>query len=66
MARGDAWTAEKEEELVRLAMEGKTPQEIARIVDRSVFAVIARLSLIAEHRSRWSRAIKLIKESQEE
>jgi DNA-binding CsgD family transcriptional regulator len=64
--RGDAWTADKEEQLVALAMEGKTPQEIARLVQRSVTAVIMRLTQIAAHRSQWATAIKLIKESQED
>ena len=65
MARGDTWTAEKEEQLVALAVEGRTPQEIAQELDRSVLAVIYRLTQIAEQRSQWSRAIKLIKESKE-
>lgn len=63
--RGDTWTAEREEQLIALAMTGRTPQEIAKELDRSVNAVIMRLEQVADDRSRWSRAVKLIKESKE-
>jgi len=64
MAVGDTWTADKEAELVALALEGKSPQEIAKQLERSVRAVVMRLTQIAEDRSQWSRAVKLIKEAQ--
>jgi DNA-directed RNA polymerase specialized sigma24 family protein len=63
MAAGDTWTPDAEEQLIKLALEGKTPQEIARLVGRSQRAVIIRLTQVAEDRSQWSRAIKLLKES---
>ena len=63
MAKGETWTPDSEAELVRLAMDGKTPQEIANELDRSVRAVILRLTQIAEDRAQWSRALNLIKES---
>lgn len=65
MAHGDAWTPDKKEQLVSLALAGKPPEEIARITQRSVRAVIMQLSSIADDRSQWTRAIKLIKQSQE-
>ncbi len=61
MASGDTWTPEAEAHLVALALEGKTPQEIAHTLGRSPTAVVLRLTQTAEFRSSWAKAIKMIK-----
>lgn len=61
---GATWTGKEEEKLIALALAGKTPQDIATALDRSVAAVVIRLTSVADDRARWARAIKILKESE--
>jgi len=64
MARGDRWTGEEEDKLAEMALEGKTPFEIALALDRSVNAIEIRFADIVHKRTQWKQLVDKLKESQ--
>lgn len=61
MAKGEAWTIDDEEKLVKLALEGQKIEVVARTLDRSVPATLSRLQQIVETRLQWERLCRALK-----